>query len=421
MFLKQHKRFYYPNQFQSGSVGGGKNAPILGSTIRTGIDRNWAVEEIILFVNFHTSAALTPIASPTTPDQCDNVLSILQHVNLSVNDGIKPRSVVDCSGILLLEYQATFGQDVDQATGYLAAISQVTGSTSIPSGWNTATYRISCPPTRMGESLRSRLYLPIHKHPQDPVLTLSFSPYSNISATGAYIDAVNVEMLVLYREPTVQSENALMATGKAAGLSNPWGYIDWDRLETPYAIALGTSKETAFDLPIPGAYTELLFRHYLGGSTLTRAAIDQSDAPGTVIPGLEPRWRIETQSFVEQEWRWKHLRSFSEMNKPTPAILNTITATAYAGGLYLGQFNGGLVGGNFRSSASVGLDFLTDGLSGDNGTELGSLLDTNKASAANAKMQVIGTPASVSSNASYLFIMGTRIFGNIAGLQTFQG
>ena len=416
MFLKQHKRFYYPSQFQSGSVGGGKNASILGSTIRTGIDRNWAVEEILLFVNFHTSGAMTPLPSPTTPDQTDNILSILQHVNLTINDGIKPRTVVDCSGISLLEYQAAFGQDVDQATAFLAAVSQQTGSTSIPSGWNTATYRISCPPTRMGESLRSRLYLPIHKHPQDPVLTLTFSPITNISATAAtYIDAVNVEMMVLYREPTVSSEAVLAASGKKAGLSNPWGYLDWDRLEVPFAISLGTAKETAFDLPIPGAYSELLFRHYLGGSTLTRAAIDGSDAPGTVIPGLEPRWRIETQSFVEQEWRWKHLRGFGEMNKPTPVFIPS------TGTLYAGQFNGGLVGGNFRSSASVGLDFLTDGLSGDNGTELGSLLDTNKASAANAKMQIIGTPASVASNASYLYTFGTRIFGNLAGLQTFQG
>ena len=415
MYLKQHKRFYYPNQFQSGSVGGGKNAPILGTTVRTTIDRNWAVEEIILFVNFHTSAAMTPVASPTTPDQADNILSILQHINLSVNDGIKPRTVIDSSGIAQLEYQALFGQNVDQATAYLAAVSQQTGSTSIPSGWNTLTYRLSCPPTRMGESLRSRLYLPIHKHVQDPTLSLTFSPLSNITATAAYIDAVNVEMLVLYREPTVQSESVLAATGKQAGLTNPWGYIDWDRLETPYSVALGTSKETSFDLPIPGAYTELLCRHYLGGNTLTRAAIDGSDAPGTIIPGLEPRWRIETQSFVEQEWRWKHLRSFTEMQRTLPAVIPS------TGTIYQGQFNGGLVGGNFRSSASVGLDFLTDGLSGDNGTELGSVLDTNKASAANAKMQIIGTPASVTTNSSYLFVMGTRIFGNIAGLQTFQG
>ena len=426
MFLQQRFNYFSPTQFV-GTAAGANNSPLLGTTQKWQIDRTWPIEEILLHVNFTVNTGgLTLAANPTTPDAYDSIMTLIQHVNLATNNGVSPRSAVDCSGIALLEYATLTGFNIDQSTQLLAAYEQ-TGT--LPAGNYTITYRIPMVEPWIGEPLRSRMYLPVHLYPQDPVLTLQFQNPANMYSAGN-VNYVGVEVQLIRRMPTLASEAALQADAAKRGLTNSSGYIDFDLIETPFSVAPGIGTEQRFPLPIPGEYANLMFRHYQGGAAITRKEIDNG-ATGSSF-GNEIRWRLESGSVVQREWRWKHLRQLTELSRPLPAILfpaNFVAATS-AGSPTVnlqtvmptyGVFGGGIPAGQgFRYANSVMLNFLSDGLSGDNCVELGSLLDCNTPSTSGLKMEVIGTPASVATNASYLFVMGRRYFGNLAGWSRFD-
>ena len=426
MFLEQRINYFQPNQF-TGTTSGAANSPLLGTTQKFQIDRTWPIEEIVLMLNFVVNTGgLTLVASPATPDQFDNILQIVQHVNLATNDGKQPRSVVDSSGVGLLEHASLMGFSLEQSTQLLAAYSQ-TGS--LPAGNYTLVYRIPMVEPWIGEPLRSRFYLPVHTYPQDPVLTLQFQTASNIYSAGN-INSVSVEVQLVRRLVTQASEAALAADAKARGLTNLSGYIDWDLIETPFTVAPGISTEQRFPLPIPGEYANIVFRHYLGGSTVARKEIDNG-ATGTSF-GNENRWRLETGQVVQREWRWRHLRTLNDFSRPLNAALmpGGFVASTSAGSptvqlqglpLVYGLPAGAIPSGqSFRYSNCVALNFLTDGLSGDNATEMGSCLNCNFPSTNGLKMEVIGTPTNVATNASYLYAIGRRYFGNLAGWSAFS-
>ena len=423
MLLTQRFNYFQPQQFQ-GSASGAANSPLLGTTQKWQIDRTWPIEEILLHVNFTVNTGgLTLATSPTSPDAYDNVLTLLQHINLSTNDGRQPRSVVDCNGVALLEYATLTSLNLDLGTQTVIAYS--TGAT-LPAGNYTLTYRVPMVEPWIGEPLRTRMYLPVHLYPQDPVLTLSFQQGSQMYSAGN-INYVGVEVELLRRQPTIQSEAFLRADAQKRGLTNPSGYIDFDLIETPFSIAPGIGTEQRFPIPIPGEYANLMFRHYQGGAAVTRKEIDNG-ATGSSF-GNENRWRLETGSVVQREWKWKQLRNICEMSKPVQQLISpSVFVAASSGGAVttaLAQPLAGIVGGGipsgqgFRYANSTMLNFLTDGISGDNATELGSLLDCNTPANTGLKMEIIGTPASVATNASYLYVMGRRYFGNLAGWSAF--
>ena len=411
MFLKQRFNKFYPTQF-SGSSAGATNSPLLGTTQKWTIDRTWPIEEIWITVNFvvNTGGLTMAPASATTPDMYDNILTLLQHVNLSVNNGIQPRSVVDCNGIALIEYATLTQIGVDGNTQMLIAWGQ---GTSLLAGNYRITYRLPLVEPWIGEPLRSRMYLPVHTYPQDPVLTLSFQSATNMYTVGN-INNVNTEILLIRRQPTAASEAALAADAKKRGLTNPTGYIDWDLIETPFSVAPGISTEQRFPLPLPGAYANLMFRHYLGGANVTRKPIDYL-ATGASF-GNEIRWRIESGSVVDREWRWHDLAALCQYQQAANCFLAGGATVSYPSIGILGA--DGIVNG--KPPVSVLLNYLTDGMSGDNAIELGSLLDCNTPANTGLKMELVGTPVNVATNASYLYVMGRRYFGNLAGWQAFS-
>ena len=385
--------------------------------------------------------ALAPL-SATTPDMYDNIMSLIQHINISVNDGKQPRSVVDSGGVAMLEYCQQVGLNLDQATLQLSAVSQPQianmGSTAnntkinppqaLPLGVYQMSYRVPMVHPWISEPLRSRCYLPVHTYPQDPVLTLTFQNAATMY-TGGVIGSIFVEIELVRRVPTAASEASLQ---KTAG-SNPNGYIDWDLIETPFTIAPGVGSEQRFPLPIPGAYNDLVFRQYLGGANVSRSPIDGSGIGGSTATGFgnESRWRIETGLVVMREWRWKHLRAINDFSRPGwPVAANlilsagTVNSYSYANGnIGCGSFaNGGGAGNatNFRDPSSTCLNFLNDGLSSDDCVELGSLLDCNTPANNGLKMEIIGTPANVATNGSTLSVMGRRFFGDLSRWQKFS-
>jgi hypothetical protein len=441
MFLEQRINFFNPDRFNLATN------TILGTTQRWSIDRTWPIEEILIFVNFDVTTGLTIGATPLSTDAHDNILQILQHVNLSVNDGRQPRSVVDCNGIALLEYGSQAGFNLDVAT--LTAIQQAQfalttngGATlGVPVGVYQMCYRIPCVSPKIAEPLRTRMYVPAHTYPQDPVLTLQFNTLTGMGATAGAIGTIRVEVVLLRRVPTAQSEKLLRSTPG----SNPTGYIDWDLIETPFAVPLNNGTEQRFSLPVPGNYLDLLFRQYKGGASYTRTACVDTDLGDTIANnlGLETRWRLDTGGVTVREWRWKHLRTMNDFSRPQvpmgPLLTLKPTLPLATGGAFVGLASAGAVTiglsnqptnfpsfvqgaagtANYRAGSSTYLDFLTDGINGGSGNELGSLLDCNTPANNGLKMELIGTPASVATNASLIFVTGRRLFGDISRWQKF--
>jgi hypothetical protein len=441
MFLQQRFNYFSPPQFQ------GTGATLLGTTQKYQIDRTWPIEEIVLHVAFNVTTALTlfPLTAQS-PDQYDNILQLIQHINLSVNDGKQPRSVVDCSGVAMLEYCQQCGLNLDQATLTLAALSGVSqvytvagGTTTLspvplPVGFYTLTYRIPMCHPWIGEPVRSRMYLPVHTFPQDPVLSLTFQSLANICSAGV-IGAIFIDVELIRRVPTASSESLLRANPG----TNPNGYIDWDLIETPFGIGIGIGSEQRFPLPIPGAYMDLLMRQYLGGTNVSRSPIDAGGTGVTTAAGVmggfgtEQRWRLETGLVVVREWRWKHLRALNDFSRPCwptlvigstvagpLAFLTVAASNGNIGGISPFAVNGGSFMTNFRNPSSVMLNFLSDGLSGDTGVEFGSLLDCNTPANNGLKMELIGTPYSAANNGHTLAVMGRRLFGDLSRWQKFS-
>lgn len=432
MYLEQRMTMFNPVSFNLATN------TVLGTTQRWAIDRTWPIEEILIFLNFDVTTALQPAATPATPDQADNALQLLQHVNLTVNDGRQPRSVVDCSGVALIEYVSNVGWNLDTATSLYASLCQnaVGGTNTVPVGTYQVCYRIPCAPMQVGEPLRTRMYLPVHTYPQDPVLTLQFNSLTNLAMQAGVIGTVRVDVLLVRRLPTTASEALLRST---AG-SNPTGYIDWDLIETPFTLPLGSASETRLPLPVPGNYTELLFRQYKGGAVagtgVSRTNTVDVDIGDTIAHnlGLETRWRLESGGVVLREWRWKHLRALNDFTKaavPVGPALTPLLLAASGGSastvlqpsnfplLSMTSIIGTGATTGFRAGTSTMLPFLQDGMTGDSGNELGSLLDCNTPANNGLKMELIGTPASVATNPSVIAVMGRRLFGDISRWQKF--
>lgn len=422
MFTEQRQNYFTPSQFNlTGST-------ILGTRAQWPIDRTWPIEEIVIHVGFTVTTSAFTITTAGTPDSFDSILQLISRITLSINDGTQPRNVIDVSGIGMLEHCSLTGNNLDQATLQLISLAQNTGASSIPVGQYELTYRVPMVNPMVGEPLRSRMYLPVHTFPQDPVLALTFNTLAGMGMTVGTMGAVYVDVELLRRVPTPQSEKMLQATApKDQPANRRTGYIPWDLIETPYSIAPGIGTEQRLALPIPGQYMTLIMRQYLGGSTISRDVIDTAGIGDTVAHGFgtESRWRLESGSVVIREWKWKHIRAMNDWGRPLNALGQNLFAASTSAGSPTVEFNStpaiGLAKSttNFRAASSTMHNFLTDASSNDTGVELGSLLDCNTPFNNGLKMEIIGTPANVSTNASYLYIVGHRLFGDLSRWTTF--
>lgn len=397
MYLKENCRIDRPANLNPG------DASLLGKTVRVNIDRTWPISHIIARVSFTTGTALTLFpATAQTPDQYDNILQLVQHINLSVNPGGggNARTVVDCAGVRLLEYNALTGVNLDAPTLDLIQLSQ---SNTLPaaSSWQL-TYNIPCSEAMVAEPLRSRLLLPVHRYTQDPVLTLTFQSLANIASAGAIL-VLGVEIELVRSMVTAQSEAILQKIPGPDGT----GYIQWDLIEQPFAVA-NLAAEQKFPLALGAAYINLLCSQYLGGTNVTRNPIDASGIGDTVAHGFgnETLWRMETGLVPDRFWTWKGQALKNQMASPR----NNVTQSS-------SPFFGGpvMTNTNFQSPSCVLFDFLRGGVTNDPGSELGSVLDCNLSGS--LKKEIIGACATAATNPSSLNVMGRRFFNDLSAWQ----
>lgn len=417
MLLNQISHFDRPNQFNLPSAG------CIGTVQRLALPQDYPIEEIRVIVDFTLASNITlDTLTAQTPAQLDNILGIIAKFNVTITDPILgQRSVLDISGRGVIEANAHTGGSVDFSTQLLAALSQTTfpgGVATRPvllAGAYRLTYRLPFALPNIGEKLRSFTYLPVHLHKQPPVLTITYGQPSDLrggaagtAITTAVITQLNTTIQYIRRVPNAASESAIAAGG---------GYLSYDRIESSYSAPLGTNKEIAFDLPLPGQYSELIFRQYLGGANMSRNVIDMSGVGDTYAngAGAETEWRLETALNVIRKWTFPMLQSQNDDARPLTALALSAGVTVTASTLATqGLINGNLIEGpvmagtNKRPATLTKIDFLSCGLNAETGNELGSLLDCDTPNDSKRAMQVIGRPASVATNASYMFIIGHR-------------
>ncbi len=134
-------------------------------------------------------------------------------------------------------------------------------------------------------------------------------------------------------------------------------------------------------------------------------------AAATTTVGSETRWRIETGGSVIREWRMKHLQIVNDMSRPGNS--DNLTYSPSIGPVLAANTR-------YQEPGSVFHDFLSDGF-GDDGNELGSLLNCNLAADSGLKMEIVGDVAAPVGNAAQLFVMGHRYFGGLSKWQAFKG
>jgi hypothetical protein len=362
---------------------------LLGTTVPVEIDNAFPIEEILVFVNITAGATGPTLTGP------DNLLNILKKAELSINTGDnKPRTIVSASGVGLLEY-VQHVDSLDADTLSVVGLAQPGGVIANNLKMRLC-YRIPLVHPALAEPLRTRCLLPVQLYTSKPVLNLTFEQSANIYSAGS-IATVTCEVVLIRREITVQLTTQIIADG---------GFIDFDLIEKANAIAVGVSGEVRFPIPLPGSYLGMLFRQYLGGASVTRAELDQVTTFGAETP-----WRLESGGVAPHAWRWKHLRTIGGFR----ADQNNITQTSSP------IIAGAVVGGtSFCPSASTYLDFLGDGVPSEGIAELGSVLDCNIPKNSGLVMEVIGNVAAVATNASTMFTMGHRLYGDLSKWQTLK-
>lgn len=395
---------------------------ILGTSQQWSVERTWPIEELVLNILFTVTTALAPTVAGTT-DSYDGILNLAQRITFAVNDGRVSRNTIDVSGVGLLEYLTQAAFNLDSGTNHLIGL--VNAGVNIPTGQYQLSYRIPMVDPMIGEGLRSRMYLPVHKFSQDPVLKITFNTLANMGYGSGVIGNVYVETQLIRRVPTANSEAKLINTApRDQGGIFKTGYIPFDLVETQYALPIGQNAEVKLDIPLPGSYVLMVVRQYRGGSTISRNVVDNSGIGDTVANGFgnETQWRMEVGGGTIRSWRWRQLRTNNDSSRPIYGIPENRFVAATSAGSPTSAMNthpnfGLTISGNLRAACSTSLNFLLDGMSNDTGTELGSLLDANTPQNSGTKVQIIGTPASVATNASIISIVARRLLGDISAWQ----
>lgn len=299
----------------------------------------------------------------------------------------------------------------------MAAIYAVTNSSAVPanSQWQID-YLIPFVPQNAGEDLRTLMLLPTHLYSNPALLTLTFGQTLNMG-TGGAIGIINVDVIRYGRRMNAGVENTIK--------TKFGGYIAYDILESTFNPSSATTPQNV-PISIPGWYWNMFFRHYLGGSSYTRACTEQAGTGGgpasttsgvTTLSGgftTENLWTLNWGGNTFRQWKWKDLYSLPRFKHALNT--NTQSSSPDLGGPVL-------TSSNFISPSSCFIDFAGDGMSFDAVTELGSVFDTVTPNAQRQAVYVSGQFASVSTNASVLSYGGQRLLttNNIAQFQMFGG
>lgn len=404
MLTKRFTQCFRPAELQLAS------AALMGQRATFRIDRTNPIEEMYLVLDVTVNATGVTFSSATTPQIVDNILGMVKRFQFMVTESANStqRPVVDCSGAGLFEFNLKVGTNIDRAMKKAIALSQGTGPAA-----NTKirlAYRVPLVHPMIGEPLREYCLLPVHTYPVDPIINIDFAGGTDWQASNN-ISAVVGHLFIVRR---------IMSDAQTQQILSKGGFLRQDLIETAYTQPLGTSGDQLMHLPLSGQYSTLLFRQYLGGATLSRNVIDQTTTFGT-----ETVWQLRQGTTPLHEWRWKDLEIFAENSfqdqdgAPYVGIFAGASSGATSTTIAFDvspAIEGALVStSNYVNPASNILQFLGDGV--ETAVELGGLLDADGPIRAGQNLDLYGQIASVATNASVLYVVGHRFYGNLAAWQ----
>lgn len=321
----------------------------LGASVTKKIPREFMLESLIVRVSVTVSGVMATA-------NADAIQNILKRVRLTASDGARTRTIVDCSGAGLLEWQANVAQN------------SLDTNTSV--GGNSATtYQIDYPvnfaPPNMADPIASNLLLPLNRFNDDPSLELQFASQADMDTNAAKTFAVSA------------LSARVILNKRFVGLKN-WPTFDTELIEATTAFSTDAANQEV-ELPSPGSYTGLLLRGYL--DTDTRGDISQTDGEFKIqLLGVNNRrFRLDD---IEQE-------NYFSRNP------NAGTAGIFTGSYYV--------------------DFLSDKV-GATSPDFGSVLDVNLAVATGARLKLIGDIAGGTD--VLLKHVRHRVFGNLGPLKS---
>jgi hypothetical protein len=327
-----------------------------GQTIRVELSREFPIEAIYItgdFFDSHATVALTPRRSN---------YELLSRVQLNIADGATNRNVVDVSGVGLVEYARQIIGGLDyfyqkRATAF--TVNQTDKEFSL-------CWPIFFAHPQISDPVSSALLLPATRYPSNPVLTINTNAKATVFSDAGTLKCRNLRVEVLRRD--VDDPN--------------WEYWNTELMEQSFPIAVG---QNSIELPIPGAYTGMLFQLLDNASNPVRTDLTYKLTPDFAYGEN----RLQFLSNVIRRWSFDQLAARNEFSQFLPETGTNKSRT----GLYY-------------------QDFLTDRV-GESVEEIGSVLETNFLMATGARLQLILNAA----YAGTLNLVHHRIHGDIQRLK----
>ena len=357
-----------------------------GSTLRWEITREFPIEAIYLATTYQITSNTAQPTSVGFP--LDGPWNIYPRIQLQIADGGRTRHVVDCSGIGLMEYYRQIAGACP--AGYANERFLIPGTNAWSSYQYTMWHPIPFSLPNISDPIASCLCLPAPRYNSNLILSVQTT-----SAQTDWINAAGGTAVVL----TVSAKPIIIRRD----IRDPnWVYLDTELAELPLTLASGT-KQSMFELQIPGSYTGLLMRGYRGTSTIARGDVSCASTGnlaggGASVPG---EYSLRLLGNVIRRFNWMDVQLENEQSiwSPSTGAQSISPANQWTN--------------NDLGASNIYLDFLND-KPGQIADHFGSVLDTNPLMATGARLQMFVDTASGLVNTPQLKLVSHRIFGDLS-------
>ncbi len=345
-----------------------------GTPYRFEITREFPIEAIFLSLRWNiVNLAGT---SPTWTPNLEAPWNFFKRIVLTVADGARTRNVVDISGIGLAEW-------VRHISGSLGV-----GDTFFLKNQAATTkdlaYHFMLPIffglPNLADPVSSLLLLPAPRYNSNLVLQVTMADNQatcfTLGGTSPVLtDSMTLAVHVIRRE--VKDPN--------------WQYFDTELAEARFTLAASATNQM-YELQVPGSYTGLLLRGYVGSYRGDPSVGGTFGDDGSSYG----EYSLKILGNVIRRWTWAEKAAENELSLGESDLVLSPSGAGNS------SFRLGYAQTNFQ-------DFLSDkpGAQADN---FGSVLDTNPLMATGARVQLFADNLSAAAD-HYIQLVTHRIFG----------
>lgn len=352
---------YFPSSHPRLALSTGAAGVFPAQTVSVELDRNNPLDEIQIIIRGTCGAA----ASGTTGANliADLMYGLVKRVYLDVNDGGTPRRVVDCSGAYLVEMQYNEQGSLDVDTIFASNQGRSNASSF------EMTFSIPLAMPQLPDPLRSFTLLPVHRHRNNPVLSIDFASRGEMDTGGTpalTLTALSCEVVHYRRIITPEFDAQVDKLG---------GWWNYDILEKEDLIT--ATGEYNLEMAGGGLYTGYLIRTY--NSLIDRTSVATNTYLQFSTTQADSVFRIKQGTNVVRNFRLGHLVKDNARSRTETGLAYNLSANAPC----------------FRPMGSFYLDFLTSapGIDGSKVSQFGSCLLVNPAQA--GQRTYLNTPSYV--------------------------